>query len=93
MAGEVKIRFSRRFKKQYKKLGSNIKKQFEKRLGVFLENNFDRRLRNHALKGKFRGYRSINITGDWRALYSERKTEGEKVVVFEAIGTHSQLYK
>lgn len=28
-------------------------------------------LNNHSLTGKWRGYRSINITGDWRAIFVE----------------------
>lgn len=47
-----------------------------------------------ALTGKLAPYRSINITGDWRALYSEDvDDEGNKTFIFEALGAHSQLYR
>ncbi len=62
---------------------------FKERLEIFIEDPFDPRLRNHPLKGKLKGYRSINITGDWRALFKEV----EDGVYFVIIGTHSQLYK
>lgn len=43
------------------------------------------------LKGSYLGFRSINITGDWRAIYSEEKNKkGDKTVIFEVLGTHSQ---
>ncbi|GAI64559.1 unnamed protein product, partial [marine sediment metagenome] len=35
-------------------------------------------------------YRSINITGDWRALYSKPDKD---IIIFEALGIHSQLYR
>ena len=51
-------------------------------------------LNNHALTGKFQGRRSINITGDWRAIFSIRVNfESESEYYFELVGTHSQLYR
>jgi len=43
------------------------------------------------LTGKYKGFRSINITGDWRAVFRELKS-GE-IVYFDLLGTHSKLYK
>ncbi len=60
---------------------------------LFLKNPLHDQLRNHALKGKWQGYRSINITGDWRAVYREYKDGEETVILFKAIGTHSEIYK
>lgn len=48
----------------------------------------DPRLRSHALRGDYKDYRSINVTGDWRAIY---RMVGE-TALFIALGTHSQLY-
>lgn len=86
------ISFTRSFQKQYKKADKTIQKTFQKRLKLFMEDPLNDLLRNHALQGKLSGYRSINITGDWRALYSVNQKDNE-LVIFEAIGTHSQLYK
>ena len=72
---------------------SKIMVTFEKRIELFLTDPFNFQLRNHQLTGKLKKYRSINITGDWRALYSSNKIDKENVIIFEAIGTHSQLYK
>lgn len=87
-----RIDFSNKFLKQHKKAPQNVKKAWIKRLTLFNQDSFHPLLKNHTLTGEFSGYRSINITGDWRALYSEHVEEEEKVVVFEVIGTHSQLY-
>lgn len=49
----------------------------------------DPRLRVHPLKGNYAGYWSMNISGDFRALFLE---QGDEVIIFALIGTHSQLY-
>lgn len=77
----MEVRFSKKFAKQYKKSDRKI------------QSTFDAHLHGHPLKGKVQGLRSINITGDWRALYSERMEKGKMIVIFELLGTHSQLYK
>jgi len=83
------IKTTRSFDKQYAKLNNKIKTSFKKRLELFRTNPFDARLRNHALKGKYLGYRSIDVSGDVRTLYT---IEGDTVIIFGFIGTHSQLY-
>ncbi len=86
----MKVRFSKKFRKQYKKSPLEIQKVFNLRLEFFISNPNSILLRNHALIGKMQGLRSINITGDVRALYEEK---GGDEVVFIAIGTHSELYR
>lgn len=89
----MRVRFSKRFSKGYNKADQKIKNAFEKRLALFLKDQFNPQLNNHALTGKYLGYRSINITGDWRAIYSVRRIGKEDLVIFEVIGSHSRLYK
>ncbi|MDO8497293.1 MAG: type II toxin-antitoxin system mRNA interferase toxin, RelE/StbE family [bacterium] len=88
-----RIDLSKTFIKQLKKAPIEIRLQFRKRFELFLNNPHTLSLRNHSLKGKHIGLRSINITGDWRALYSERMEKDKMIVIFELLGTHSQLYK
>ena len=83
------IQTTRGFDKQFAKLNPKIRLHFKDRLVLFQKNPFDRELRNHALKGKYLGYRSIDITGDIRALYT---VKGDTIIIFGFIGTHSQLY-
>jgi len=83
------IRFRLKFKKQYKKLPEQFQQRFDERLRLFVVDRTDGRLRVHPLKGKYAGYWSMNVSGDLRALYLE---QGETVVIFALIGTHSELY-
>ena len=83
------IQTTKNFDKQYSKLNLKVKGQFKNRIEVFSADPFDVILRNHALKGKYLGYRSIDINGDVRALYT---VKGDIVIIFGFIGTHSQLY-
>ncbi|HCM82742.1 MAG: hypothetical protein UW52_C0069G0003 [Candidatus Gottesmanbacteria bacterium GW2011_GWA1_44_24b] len=90
----VRIDFSKSFDKQLRKAPVKIKIAFRKRLSLFLRYQHHPLLNNHSLIGKLTGLRSINITGDWRAIYSiEMKKNKEYTVLFEMLGTHSQLYK
>ena len=82
------IKFSKAFCKTYAKSPEDIKIAFKKKLLVFKEDKFDRQLSNHRLNGDFSHIRSINITGDWRALF----IEGEDIIDFILLGTHSNLY-
>lgn len=83
------IRFHKNFEKQYKKLNHRQKARTKERLQIFLENPFDPRLNNDPLKGKYLDYRSVNISGDLRAIY---KFVSEDEAIFVALGTHSELY-
>ncbi len=85
------IKFGNKFRKAYDKAPANIRLAFDNRYRLFLQNHFEPLLSNHALSGKYRGYRSINITGDWRAIF--REIGNYQLVIFETLGTHSQLYK
>jgi len=85
----MKIKFHRNFEKQYRKLNKAQKKKAKERLFLFIEDSFNPILNNHPLKGKYTGYRSINITGDLRAVY---KFINEKECVFVVLDKHSNLY-
>lgn len=83
------IIYERNFVRQYKKLPIKLRQKFKERLLLWTENPEDSRLRVHSLVGKYRGYWSFSVTGDVRALY---RYEGDEVVIFALIGTHSELY-
>ncbi len=86
----MQVDFYREFQKDLKKLSKKEQLQFGERIALFLEDPMHPLLHNHALIGKLRGLRSINITGDIRALYEEITPE---LAFFVAIGTHSELYE
>ena len=83
------IQYTPKFKKQYKKLPQKFQNQFDDRLRIFVADPTNPQLRIHQLKGKFTGYWSMNINGDFRALYLKK---GGELVIFALIGTHSELY-
>ena len=89
----MKVKFTKTFAKQYDKTGIKIQKAFKERLILFQEDPLNPQLRNHQLKGIYKNYRSINITGDWRAIYSEMQKGADLIIIFEMLGTHSQLYR
>ena len=84
----MKISYSKNFIKQSKKLNKPVREKLIQRIELFTNNPLDSELNNHPLKGKYKKYRSINITGDFRALYLVQ----DEYIVFDLVGTHSQLY-
>lgn len=84
------VDFHKSFDKQYAKLTSKQKEQATVRIALFIDNLSDPTLNNHGLKGKYAGYRSINIAGDLRAIFIMTAPEHAEFVY---IGSHSQLYK
>ena len=89
-----RVNYSRVFTKQLKKAPLKIKEAFRKRREIFFENPFNPQLNNHQLTGDYKEHRSINITGDWRVIFTETLDEEDnKTILFKFIGTHSQLYR
>lgn len=86
-----RIDYSNNFLKELKKAPLKIRFAFKEKLEIFITDKFHPVLNNHSLTGKFKSYRSINITGDWRAIF--REFNNGKLIYFDIIGTHSQLYK
>lgn len=86
----MQIEYSKRFIKEFEKCPVKIKTNFKIRLEVFIDDQNHPILNNHSLIGQLKNYRSINITGDWRAIFEE--IDNSQIIYFVAIGTHSQLY-
>ncbi|OGE86340.1 MAG: hypothetical protein A3J48_02475 [Candidatus Doudnabacteria bacterium RIFCSPHIGHO2_02_FULL_46_11] len=86
----MKIIFHKNFEKNYARLTSAQKEKFKNRKNIFLSNQFDPILRNHALSGRYEGYRSISITGDLRVIYM---LINETTAFFVDIDSHSNLYR
>ena len=86
----MKIFIHHNFKKYYLTLRNSEKERFKERRDLFQKTPFHPRLNNHALSGKYRGYRSINATGDLRVIY---EPVGKDAALFIIIDTQSNLYK
>jgi len=89
----MRVDYSKKFIKQFDKAPKKIRDQVTNRIELFSKHPTDPILHNHSLVGKFLGFKSINITGDWRAIYKEAGNQDIQVCIFEFLGTHSLLYK
>lgn len=88
----MRVRYDPQFLKKLKKLNVRIRKSFKERIALFVRDPQNRQLNNHSLTREYSNFRSINITNDYRALYTE-KSEGDEIVAyFEEIGIHKELY-
>lgn len=86
----MRIRYKRSFLKRYVKLSATLRAKCDERIRLFCVGPSHPLLSNHALKGDRLGQWSINVTGNWRALYEFQDAE---TVVFVEIGTHPYLYR
>lgn len=86
------VRYSSLFNKQFKAAPLEIKIAFRHARELFLENPNHSALRNHSLKERFAGYKSIDITDDYRAIYRKTLDGKQEITTFHLIGTHKELY-
>ncbi len=84
----MKAGYSKQFLRQYTKLPQKIRQKADERILLWQSDPLNSQLHDHQLKGKYKQYRSIDVTGDYRVLYLSQ--EGK--AIFDKIGTHSQLY-
>jgi addiction module RelE/StbE family toxin len=89
----LRIEFSDLFKRRLKTAPRHIIDAFTEAMHLFRENPNHPALRNHPLTEKYAGYRSIDVTEDWRALFRENESSEQKVIKFQTIGTHEYLYR
>jgi len=82
------ISYNKDFTKKFKKLSAPQKKKFKERQTLFEIDEFNPILNNHALSGKYKGYGSINVSGDLRAVFKRTNDDA----MFVKIGSHSNLY-
>ncbi|MEK7165217.1 MAG: type II toxin-antitoxin system mRNA interferase toxin, RelE/StbE family [Patescibacteria group bacterium] len=89
----MKVFYDPEFLTKLKNVDVRIRHRVKDRMLIFSKNHHDPQLNNHSLKREYQGYRSINITADFRALYKEVDIGDEKVAYFVLLGTHTELYK
>ena len=87
----MKLEFTKGYQKNFDSLRRNEQIRVQSCLRLFLHDPASPSLRNHALKGKYKNFKSISAGGDLRLHYYEK---GDKITfVFVSVGSHSQLYK
>ena len=84
----MRVIYKKKFIRRYKKLSDKVQASFKKRRDLLLGDLYHPQLNRHSLKGSMQPLESINITGDYHALFVQE--EGR--IIFYAIGTHSELY-
>jgi len=84
----MEIKLHRLFLKKYKKLPKSVKLKFVERKNLFIKERFHPLLNNHSVDSRYSNCRSINVTGDYRAIFKQENNQA----IFLLIGTHSQLY-
>lgn len=84
------VQTHRALDKKLKKIDPYIKDKFKTRLILFVSDQFHPLLNNHALSGNYEGYRSINVTGNYRAVF---KLMAQDLAIFYDIDTHPKLYR
>ena len=89
----MKVQLAPKLIQHLKKQDVRIRKSFQITIKLFSKDPYNPHLNNHALRRKWAGFRSINITSNWRAIYKV-VDEGEEVYAyFVTLGTHKQLYR
>ena len=86
------LRYDPEFIDKLKKVDVKIRKSFKNKILVFSDNPDAPELNNHPLREEWEGYRSIDVTNDWRAVYTEKVESGRITAFFVALGTHRDLY-
>lgn len=87
----MKVVRHRIFKKHFKKriyTNQKLTKKFQNRLSMFLCDFNDPLLKDHALSGDMKGFRSFWVGGDIRVIYRKK---GKNIELYD-IGTHNQVY-
>lgn len=77
------------FDKMFIKLSSKLQLKFLERSQLFLAHPTRPLLYDHSLRGRWADHRSINVSGDYRAIY---RSLGAEQYLFVAIGTHHELF-
>jgi len=85
----MKIYYSSKFEKEYKKLPLKVKRLAEKKEKVFRKNPFEPSLKTHKLTGKLKSYYSFSIDYQYRIIFELVK---KGTVWLHSVGTH-EIYK
>jgi addiction module RelE/StbE family toxin len=85
----MKIIYSTKFAREYRKLPLKIKKLAEKREQIFRKDPFEPSLKTHKLTGKLKEYYSFSINYQYRIIFEFVEKD---IIWFHSVGTH-EIYK
>lgn len=82
----MKIYYSSKFEREYRRLPKRIKLLAEKREQIFRKDPFNAQLKTHRLKGRLKEYWSFSIDLHYRMIF---EFVGKDIVWLHSVGTHS----
>ena len=85
----MKILYSSKFAKEYRKLPKRLKLQAEREEKIFRNDPFDPGLKTHKLSGKLKDFYSFSIDHEHRIIF---EFANKDTVWFHKVGTH-EIYK
>ena len=85
----MKIYYSSKFAKEYKRLPKRIKLAAEKKEMAFHKDPFDPQLKTHKLTGRLKEFWAFSIDYHYRIIFEFRNRE---TIWFHSVGTH-EIYK
>lgn len=85
----MKIYYSSKFAKEYKRLPGQVKQAAEKKEKVFRKDPFNTQLKTHKLSGKLKEYWAFSIDYKYRIIF---EFKDKNTVWFHSAGTH-HIYK
>ncbi len=88
----MRVRYTAEFYKLYKKANVRIRNEVDRKMKIFQKDHLNSELNNHALRDEYEGFRSIDITNDYRAVYEEVQGSSETIAYFFLLGAHKELY-
>lgn len=81
---QMKIYYSSKFAKEYKKLSLKVKLTAERKEKIFRKDSFNPTLKTHRLSGKLKEYYSFSINYKYRIIFEF----SNNTVWFHSVGTH-----
>lgn len=82
----MKVYYSTKFGKEYRRLPKKIKLAAESKEKLFRENPFSPQLKTHKLTGKLKDYWSFSIDYQYRIIF---EFVDKDIVWFHSVGTHA----
>lgn len=82
----MRIYYSSKFEREYKKLPTSIKKLAEEKEKIFRKSPFDPKLNTHKLGGRLKGYWALWLDQKYRIIF---EFAGKDAIWFHSIGDHS----
>ena len=82
----MRIYYSSKFEREYRKLPVRVKEKAEEKEKLFRIDPYNAKLKTHKLSGKLSGYWALLIDRKYRIIF---EFADENVIWFHSVGDHS----